>query len=136
MELQLPWKRNDGDVDAGIKQSEFPLWVENKEYTNYYSPTNTFLGDTISKEILFLSLFLFTPRLCLFFAGGLDRNTAHPSVIDMFPRELPPIAGPSGASDHGPVERSPSFVVTVAIPEDPATDSDDDDERKHPHRRV
>ena len=45
-EMQLPWKRDDDD-DIGmfpVKQSEFPLWVENKEYTNYYSPTNTFLG--------------------------------------------------------------------------------------------
>ena len=48
-EMQLPWKRNDDDDAAGasyaaVKQSEFPLWVENKEYTQYSSPTNTFLG--------------------------------------------------------------------------------------------
>ena len=45
--MELPWKRNDGDVDVGVKQSEFPTWVENKEYTNYYSPTTTFLGKPI-----------------------------------------------------------------------------------------
>ena len=44
--MQLPWKRDDADDMStfAIKQSEFPLWVDNKEYNNYYSPTNTFLG--------------------------------------------------------------------------------------------
>ena len=49
VEMQMPWKHDD-DYDSGmfpVKQSEFPLWVENKEYTNYYSPTNTFLGMDI-----------------------------------------------------------------------------------------
>ena len=43
--MQLPWKRDDDDDETfPVKQSEFPPWVENKEYTSYYSPTNTFLG--------------------------------------------------------------------------------------------
>ena len=49
VELQLPWKRVD-ENDAStvpVIQSEFPLWVENKEYTHYYSPTNTFLGNNV-----------------------------------------------------------------------------------------
>ncbi len=108
--MELPWKRNDGDVDVGVKQSEFPTWVENKEYTNYYSPTNTFLG----KPILY-----FNHRMKWFykdsyvFTGGLDRNPPHPSVIDIFPGSSPHVvAGSSGA------EASTPFTVTVSIPED------------------
>ena len=48
-ELELPWKRNDGDVDVGVKQSEFPPWVENKEYMNY-SPSSTFIGNVDLKN--------------------------------------------------------------------------------------
>lgn len=48
VEMQLPWKRDDADDMStfAVKQSEFPLWVDNKEYNNYYSPTNTFLGTS------------------------------------------------------------------------------------------
>ena len=55
--MQLPWKRDDADDMStfAIKQSEFPLWVDNKEYNNYYSPTNTFLGS--------IEIFLFDIRL-------------------------------------------------------------------------
>ena len=59
VELQLPWKRDENDSSAiPVIQSEFPLWVNNKEYTHYYSPTNTFLG-------------------------GLDKNK-HPTVVEIF----------------------------------------------------
>ena len=45
LEMELPWKRDDEDGDFNpIPQSEFPLWVENPDYTNYYSPTTTYLG--------------------------------------------------------------------------------------------
>jgi len=96
VEMQMPWKHDD-DYDSGmfpVKQSEFPLWVENKEYTNYYSPTNTFLG-------------------------GLDRKDVHPSVIDMFERETKtePCAEDC-SSANGACASSPSFIVTVTIPEE------------------
>ena len=50
LEMELPWKRDDeDDVSAlPVKQSEFPLWVENPDYTNYYSPTTTYLGILLS----------------------------------------------------------------------------------------
>ena len=39
----LPWKRNntDSEMNKPMKQSEFPSWINNKEYTQNYSPYNT-----------------------------------------------------------------------------------------------
>ena len=37
----LPWKRENGDSNKPMKQSEFPSWINNKEYTSNYSPYNT-----------------------------------------------------------------------------------------------
>jgi len=93
-EMQLPWKRDDDD-DMGmfpVKQSEFPLWVENKEYTNYYSPTNTFLG-------------------------GLDRKDGHPSVIGMFGKGNESKSSVEESSD-APSSPPSSCIVTVTIPEE------------------
>jgi len=100
VEMQLPWKRDDDDDGTfPVKQSEFPPWVENKEYTSYYSPTNTFLGD-------------------------LDKKHAHPSVIGLFNRDSMtriPIPGEDIAMSslaEASSSVSPSFVVTVTIPEE------------------
>ncbi|XP_046455208.1 sodium/hydrogen exchanger 3-like isoform X3 [Daphnia pulex] len=93
-EMQLPWKRDDADDMStfAIKQSEFPLWVDNKEYNNYYSPTNTFLGELDKKK------------------------SQHPSVIDIFTREH----RTADLSERGENTLSPptSFDVTVTIPEE------------------
>ncbi|KAK3869209.1 hypothetical protein Pcinc_025474 [Petrolisthes cinctipes] len=45
-ESVLPWKRPEAEevCDRPLKQSEFPPWASNKEYVNYYSPSNTFIG--------------------------------------------------------------------------------------------
>ena len=37
----LPWKRENADSNKPMKQSEFPSWINNKEYTSNYSPYNT-----------------------------------------------------------------------------------------------
>jgi hypothetical protein len=39
----LPWKRNNTDAESNkpMKQSEFPSWINNKEYTQNYSPYST-----------------------------------------------------------------------------------------------
>ncbi len=39
----LPWKRNNADAESNkpMKQSEFPSWINNKEYTQNYSPYST-----------------------------------------------------------------------------------------------
>ena len=37
----LPWKRENADSNKPMKQSEFPSWINNKEYTQNYSPYNT-----------------------------------------------------------------------------------------------
>jgi len=35
----LPWKRNNNDPEMNkpMKQSEFPSWIKNKEYTQNFS---------------------------------------------------------------------------------------------------
>ncbi|XP_045107758.1 Na(+)/H(+) exchanger protein 2-like isoform X1 [Portunus trituberculatus] len=45
-EAVLPWKRPEDEevCQMPVKQNEFPAWASNKEYVNYYSPSNTFLG--------------------------------------------------------------------------------------------
>jgi len=46
-EAVLPWKREDSDIQlpaVAIKQREFPPWINNKDYVNYSSPSNTLLG--------------------------------------------------------------------------------------------
>jgi len=46
-ESVLPWKREDGAGEMpvlGLKQREFPSWINNKDYVNYSSPSNTLLG--------------------------------------------------------------------------------------------
>jgi len=43
----LPWKREEvlGEVpDQGLRQKEFPSWINNRDYVNYSSPSNTLLG--------------------------------------------------------------------------------------------
>lgn len=64
-----------------------------------------------------------------FLLGGLDRNSAHPSVIDMFPSDVV-VSGPSGGAEGqpAPLDRSGSIVVTVSIPEDPTQSSDDEED--------
>jgi hypothetical protein len=39
----LPWKRENTDSESNkpMKQSEFPSWINNKEYTQNYSPYST-----------------------------------------------------------------------------------------------
>ena len=39
----LPWKREntDSELNKPMKQSEFPSWINNKEYTQNYSPYST-----------------------------------------------------------------------------------------------
>ena len=53
------------------------------------------------------------------FVGGLDRKDVHPSVIDMFERETKtePCAEDC-SSANGACASSPSFIVTVTIPEE------------------
>ena len=55
--MQLPWKRDDADDMSTfvIKQNEFPL-CDKKEYNNYYSLTNTFLGIGIVFELILVFL--------------------------------------------------------------------------------
>ncbi|XP_028156197.1 sodium/hydrogen exchanger 3 isoform X5 [Ostrinia furnacalis] len=43
-ETMLPWKREEAEGTAALKQSEFPSWASNKEYLAYSSPSATFLG--------------------------------------------------------------------------------------------
>lgn len=54
-ETTLPWKRDDvpdaagvrarcGSGDGGVRQREFPSWIDNREYIAYQSPTSTILG--------------------------------------------------------------------------------------------
>ncbi|KZS07684.1 Sodium/hydrogen exchanger [Daphnia magna] len=106
VEMQLPWKRDDADDMStfAIKQSEFPLWVDNKEYNNYYSPTNTFLGELDKKK------------------------TNHPSVIDIFTKERT-----VDSSEHGnntlPAPAT-SFDVTVTIPEENSKEDGEDGAKK------
>lgn len=106
VEMQLPWKRDDADDMStfAIKQSEFPLWVDNKEYNNYYSPTNTFLGELDKKK------------------------TNHPSVIDIFTKERT-----ADSSEHGnntlPAPAT-SFDVTVTIPEENSKEDGEDGAKK------
>ena len=48
-ESVLPWKRDDSDVQlpaVAMQQREFPAWINNKDYVNYSSPSNTLLGNT------------------------------------------------------------------------------------------
>ena len=54
-EAVLPWKREDSDIQlpaVAIKQREFPPWINNKDYVNYSSPSNTLLGMNISSDYL------------------------------------------------------------------------------------
>ncbi|MPC41541.1 hypothetical protein E2C01_035140 [Portunus trituberculatus] len=48
-EAVLPWKRPEDEevCQMPVKQNEFPAWASNKEYVNYYSPSNTFLGELL-----------------------------------------------------------------------------------------
>ncbi|CAN7991057.1 unnamed protein product, partial [Ixodes hexagonus] len=54
-ETTLPWKRDDvpdaagvrarcGSGDGGVRQREFPSWIDNRDYISYQSPTSTILG--------------------------------------------------------------------------------------------
>ena len=43
LEMELPWKRDDEDDVSAL-----PVKVENPDYTNYYSPTTTYLGILLS----------------------------------------------------------------------------------------
>jgi len=46
-ESVLPWKREDSDMQlqaVAMQQREFPAWINNKDYVNYSSPSNTLLG--------------------------------------------------------------------------------------------
>lgn len=54
-ETTLPWKRDDvpdaagvrarcGSGDSGVRQREFPSWIDNRDYIAYQSPTSTILG--------------------------------------------------------------------------------------------
>ena len=60
----LPWKRNntDSEMNKPMKQSEFPSWINNKEYTQNYSPYNTVnQGKWLNLDVYFfliLSSFL------------------------------------------------------------------------------
>jgi hypothetical protein len=130
--MQLPWKRDDDDDETfPVKQSEFPPWVENKEYTSYYSPTNTFLGTCQLNMMVELRVDVFT-----LLAGDLDKKHAHPSVIGLFNRDSMtriPIPGEDIAMSslaEASSSVSPSFIVTVTIPEEsahsPAHDGDID----------
>lgn len=62
-EVLLPWKRpGDEEVcDQPLRQSEFPPWAANKEYVNYNSPSNTFLG-------------------------GLGKHESYPNIREIFAR--------------------------------------------------
>jgi len=123
--MQLPWKRHDDDDSSmfPVKQSEFPLWVENKEYTHYHSPTTTFLGmQNYFIFYLFYQIF-YSPFFIL--SGGLDRKSQHPSVIDMFPSDGGQDSASGATAEAVP---SSSFVVTVTIPEEEqAKDHEDKD---------
>ena len=47
----LPWKREDSDVQlsaVAMQQREFPAWINNKDYVNYSSPSNTLLGKSVA----------------------------------------------------------------------------------------
>lgn len=54
-EAMLPWKRPEDEqvCDRPLRQSEFPPWASNKEYVNYYSPSNTFLGKQLSCSLYY-----------------------------------------------------------------------------------
>lgn len=55
-ETTLPWKRDDvpdaagvrarcgSGGDGGVRQREFPSWIDNRDYIAYQSPTSTILG--------------------------------------------------------------------------------------------
>lgn len=71
----LPWKREDSDVQlsaVAMQQREFPAWINNKDYVNYSSPSNTLLGRATEHRNSPSIIGYFQKRDSLSFLGEVD----------------------------------------------------------------
>lgn len=74
-ESVLPWKREDSDVQlpaVAMQQREFPSWINNKDYVNYSSPSNTLLGRATEHRNSPSIIGYFQKRDSLSFLGEMD----------------------------------------------------------------
>lgn len=74
-ESVLPWKREDSDMQlpaVAMQQREFPAWINNKDYVNYSSPSNTLLGRATEHRNSPSIVGYFQKRDSLSFLGEVD----------------------------------------------------------------
>lgn len=120
-EAVLPWKRPEMEevCDQPLKQAEFPAWASNKEYVNYYSPSNTFLGKLGNHESYPNIREIFERRNSSASLGGSRRGSLkeHPMALkersnsrgSMGDIPLPPAASTSTTTTTTPPD-VPPFV--------------------------